>query len=143
MRRLIRTGSLALELSEGLSQLCRVMSDVRNIELTDRAFGQVQLHRNNQFYDFLLKVCELIYDNLLISEKPGTSKFMDFLQDEAKMRVLFEKFVRNFYHTHTHFDVSGEHIQWRWESTNKSSQALLPRMQTDISMTVGHAEAHH
>jgi 5-methylcytosine-specific restriction enzyme subunit McrC len=135
MRRLIRTGGLATKNAEALAQLCRLFSDIQDIELAHRVFGQVQLHRNNQFYDFLLKVCELIYDNLLVSEKPGTSKFIDFLEDEAKMRILFEKFVRNFYHTHTHFDVGGEQIQWLWESTNQASKELLPRMLTDISMT--------
>ena len=96
MRRLIRTQGLAAECSEGLTQLCRLFSDIQDIELTNRVFGQVQLHRNNQFYDFLLKVCELIYRNLLVSEKPGTSKFMDFVRDKRQMAILFENFVRTF-----------------------------------------------
>ncbi len=53
MRRLIRTRGLATECSEGLAQLCRRLSDVQHIELTNRLFGQVQLYRSNQFYDFL------------------------------------------------------------------------------------------
>jgi hypothetical protein len=61
MRRLIRAQDLATESTEGLAQLCRLFSDIEDIELTGRVFGRVQLYRNNQFYDFLLKVCELIY----------------------------------------------------------------------------------
>ena len=49
MRRLIRTQGLAAECSEGLTQLCRQFSDIQDIELSSRLFGQVQLHRNNQF----------------------------------------------------------------------------------------------
>jgi len=135
MRRLIRTQGLAAECSEGLTQLCRLFSDIQDIELTRRTFGRVQLHRNNQFYDFLLKVCELIYHNLLVSEKPGTSKLMDFVQDERQMASLFEEFVRAFYRIHTEFRVKREDIYWRWIATDQVAAGLLPKMQTDISLT--------
>lgn len=136
MRRLIRTGGLAAESSEGLAQLCRLFSDIQDIELTNRVFGQVQLHRNNQFYDFLLKVCELIYRNLLISEKSGTSKFMDFVRDKRQMAILFENFVRNFYRVHTDYRVKREDIYWwRWTPADQVAKGLLPKMQTDVSLT--------
>ena len=135
MRRLIRTQGLAAECSEGLTQLCRLFSDIQDIELSNRVFGQVQLHRNNQFYDFLLKVCELIYRNLLVSEKPGTSKFMDFVQDKRQMAILFENFVRTFYRVHTDFRVKREDIYWRWIAADQVAAGLLPKMQTDISLT--------
>jgi 5-methylcytosine-specific restriction enzyme subunit McrC len=95
----------------------------------------VQLHRNNQFYDFLLKVCELIYRNLLVSETPGTSKFMDFVQDKRQMAILFENFVRTFYRLHTEFRVKREDIYWRWIAGDQIAAGLLPKMQTDISLT--------
>ena len=40
MWRLIRTPGMALELTEGLAKLCRMFSDIRDIELTSRVFGQ-------------------------------------------------------------------------------------------------------
>jgi len=110
MRRLINTQGLASECAEGLTQLYRLFSDIQDIELTSRVFGQVQLHRNNQFYDFLLKVCELIYRNLLVTEKPGASKFIDFMQDKEQMWKLFENFVRTFYRVHTEYRVKREDL---------------------------------
>lgn len=129
MRRLIRTEGLATECAEGLTQLCRLLSDIHDIELTNRVFGQVQLHRNNQFYDFLLKVCGLIYQNLLISEKTGSGKFRDFIQDDRQqMAMLFENFVRNFYRIHTTFDVKREDIYWwRWKPADQVAAGLLPK----------------
>ena len=62
--------------------LVRQLSEVHDIEVSSRLFGQVQLHRNNTFYDFLMKVCELVHRNLLISETPGRSTFSDFTRDE-------------------------------------------------------------
>jgi 5-methylcytosine-specific restriction enzyme subunit McrC len=135
MRRLIRVHQLTAECSEGLSQLCRLFSGIQDIELTNRLFGQVQLYRNSQFYDFLLKVCELIYRNLLISEKSGTSKFVDFVQDKRQMAILFEEFVRTFYRIHTDYQVKREDIRWRWITADRVAAGLLPKMQTDISLT--------
>lgn len=135
MRRLIRTQGLAAVCSEGLGQLCRLLSDIQDIELSSRVFGQVQLHRNNQFYDFLLKVCELIHRNLLISEKSGSSKFMDFVRDKRQMAILFEDFVRNFFRVHTSYQVKREDIYWRWIAADQVAAGLLPKMQTDISLT--------
>jgi 5-methylcytosine-specific restriction enzyme subunit McrC len=134
MRRLIRTQGLASENSEGLAQLCRMFSDIRDIELTNRVFGQVQLYRNNQFYDFLLKVCELIHRNCLVSEKSGSSKFMDFVRDRRQMAILFENFVRTFYRVHSDYAVKREEIYWRWIAGDKVAAGLLPKMQTDISL---------
>jgi 5-methylcytosine-specific restriction enzyme subunit McrC len=135
IRRLIRAEGLAAECSEGLAQLYRLFSDIEDIELNSRLFGQVQLHRNNQFYDFLLKVCELIYRNLLVSEKPGTSKFMDFVRDKRQMAILFENFVRTFYRIHTDYHVKRENIYWRWIAADQVTAGSLPKMQTDISLT--------
>lgn len=114
MTRLIRARGLAPDLAGGLAQLCRLLSDVRDIDLTSRCFGQVQLYRNNQFYDFLLKVCELVFRHLLPTEQPGASQFRDFLRDERQMAVLFENFVRNFYRTETAYRVKREDIYWQW-----------------------------
>jgi 5-methylcytosine-specific restriction enzyme subunit McrC len=135
MRRLIRTQGLAAECSEGLAQLCRRFSDIQDIELSSRLFGHVQLHRNNYFYDFLLKVSELIHRNLLVSEQAGTSKFMDFVRDRRQMAILFENFVRTFYRVHTDFRVKREDINWRWIAADMIADGLLPKMQTDISLT--------
>jgi len=136
MHRLIRTKGLAAESSEGLANLCRLFSEIQDMKLASRVFGQVQLYRNNQFYDFLLKVCELIYRNLLISEKSGASKFMDFVRDERQMAILFENFVRNFYRYHTGYRVKREDIYWRWIAADQVAAGLLPKMQTDISLTL-------
>lgn len=126
---------LAPEVVGGLEQLRRLLSDVRAIDLSARVFGQIQLHRNNQFYDFLLKVCELVYRNLLPAEESGASKFRDFVRDEHQMRALFESFVRNFYRIETAYLVRREDINWRWLAADEMAQGLLPKMQTDISLT--------
>jgi len=109
--------------------------DIDLIELNDKVFSKVRLHRNNYFYDFLLKICMLIVDNILIEEKTGKSKFMDFLQDEIKMRYVFEEFLRNFYKIEqSDFRVTREIINWDILTFDDYSYKYLPEMKTDISL---------
>jgi 5-methylcytosine-specific restriction enzyme subunit McrC len=51
------------------------------------------------------------------------------------MAVLFENFVRNFYRHHSAFSVKREDIYWQWMAVDDAARALLPKMQTDISLT--------
>ena len=133
-RSLMRTDGIAKENAEGLAALCRHLPEVRDVELTSQLFGQVQLHRNNQFYDFLMKLCELIHHNLLPSETRGRSRFRDFTRDRLQMAALFENFVRNFYRQHTEYRVGREDIRWNLIARDPSAAKLLPKMQTDISL---------
>ena len=135
-RRLMRTETISQENAEGLLVLCRNLPEVTDVEVTSQIFGQVQLHRNNQFYDFLMKLCALIQHNLLVSEISGRSRFMDFTRDRRQMAVLFENFVRNFYRKHTNYNVRREDIQWKLVARDPSAGRLLPKMQTDISLEV-------
>ena len=133
-RRLMRADSISKENAEELASLCRQFPEVRDIELTSQIFGQVELHRNNQFYDFLMKLCALIHHNLLVSERRGRSRFRDFTRDRFQMAVLFENFVRNFYRQHTKYRVGREDIRWKLIARDPSDAKLLPKMQTDISL---------
>jgi 5-methylcytosine-specific restriction enzyme subunit McrC len=115
--------------------LYRKLHEIDDIQLTYPAFSRVQLHKNNSFYDFLIKICEIIYDNILIAEDPGKSKFRDFIQDERQMAYLFEEFVRNFYKIEVKdCRVSREDIYWDLIPTDDHSASYLPKMVTDISI---------
>ncbi len=135
VRRLTRTKGVSREHAEALVGLVRQLSEVHDIEIISRLFGQVQLHRNNKFYDFLMKVCELVHRNLLISEAPGRSTFSDFTRDEKQMAALYEGFVRNFYRLHSRYRVKREDIRWNWIPEDEAAAGLLPKMQTDVSLT--------
>ena len=134
--KLIRFQELDHAIRADLIFLYRTLKEVELIRLTKRHFGLVQLHSNNAFYDLLLHICELIHENLFVSEEDGTSKFRDFVRDEKKMAALFEAFVRNFYkHEQNTFIVSRENIAWNARPLNEDSHGFLPIMQTDISLT--------
>ncbi len=125
----------------GLAQHYRRLHEVQEIKLSKRAFSNVRLNRNNYFYDFLLRVCELLFDNLLPTERVGAWRFRSFLQDEKQMRLLFENFVRNFFKREAQevlgtqeFAVKREDIQWNLSAAGENAARLLPKMQTDVSI---------
>ena len=118
-----------------LHHIYRHLPEVQTIRITPSVFRKVQLHRNNSFYEFLLRICELIMVNLLPSEEAGANKFRDFTRDENQMAGLFESFVRNFYRLEqNHFNVSRDIIPWKEVTADERALGLLPKMETDITL---------
>lgn len=129
---LVHIKELNDELKKELIRIYHYFHQIEQINLSANSFSKVTLHRNNYFYLFLLNVCELVYENLLISEETGESRFRDFIRDDKKMAYLFEEFVRNFYKMEQNeFKVSREDIIW---NVSESALKLFPKMQTDISL---------
>ena len=136
LHRLLRTNGLDARLREPLRGTWHRLHEVAEIPLTDRTFRQVQFHRNNRLYRFLLDVCRFLHDYLIPNERTGQFTFRNFLRDKRRMRVLFEKFIRNFYRHHAKGYTSVETESLRWEDTTGFPQdlALLPRMRTDVTL---------
>ncbi|MDD5569510.1 MAG: restriction endonuclease [Candidatus Pacebacteria bacterium] len=135
IQKLSKVDELEKELKEKLNDLCRRLHEIEDIVLSKAVFRRIQLNRNNSFYDFLLKICELIFDNLLPTEQKGHSKFRDFIRDESQMASFFEEFVRNFYKLEQdHYKVYREDILWPITASDETSVSFMPKMQTDISL---------
>lgn len=133
--RLILFNELDSELRITLFDLYKKFYDIDLIKIDSKSFSSIKLHRNNFFYDFLIKICKIINDNLLVEEQVGKYKFKDFLRDEDKMAVVFENFVRNFYRkTYPGYIVRSETITWNLTPEVESDVEFLPQMKTDISI---------
>lgn len=138
VRNLLREPTLDDSLRSGLRNVYLDMRGVRCLRLSNRDFRTVQVHRSSRFYRFLLNVCELIHQNLLIDERSGDHRFRDFLRDERKMARLFEDFVFRFYQVEApDWKVTSDRVQWTAESLDGSDMSYLPSMKTDISLRRG------
>lgn len=132
---LMHFDNLSEDNRQQLRGIYRRLAGVDCIEVSKKSFRLVQLHSNNYFYDFLLCICELIYDNLSPSEEKGRYKFRDFTREKG-MSALFEEFVRNFYKRELKgVKVGRERINWDETSGDEESRKVLPVMETDISLT--------
>ena len=99
-------------------------------------FERVRLHRNNAYYDLLLKVAALAYDSLLPDPLSGGYAFQDILRDERKMAAVFQDFVKNFYDLEQEA-LKVEPLSLAWQATPLSvtGAAKLPRMIVDVHLS--------
>ena len=127
--------SLDPELSKSLSEALRWFSGVQRVPLAPSVFRKLQLHRNNAVYAFLMDICRLVMEQLLVSERGGKSLFRDFLRDDQEMRRLFEQFVRNFYDLELQdARVIAKKLHWAGKAADLASAEVLPGMITDVTI---------
>lgn len=129
---LLKVKSLTEGNRKQLKKVVSYFSTIDTIYLEERVFKDIRYNPSNKAYGFIINLCKLIKDNLLMDENGDGAKFYNFLEDERKMAYLFENFVRNFYKKELKSSkVYRENILWnlKGECTN-----YLPLMQTDISI---------
>lgn len=90
-----------------------------------------QYSRNNQSYQLIIAVCYLVIKGLLQTQSDGTTKMMDFL-DEQRMSRLYEKFILEYFRKHfPQLSASASQIAWQLDSEN---DGMLPVMKSDIML---------
>jgi 5-methylcytosine-specific restriction enzyme subunit McrC len=115
IRKLSQARGVDRTLRNDLRALDRCLEGISVIQLNSRVFRRVQLHRNNAFYTFLMRICELLHSVSMPNRgEDGTYLFQEVLDDESYMSLVFEKFVRRFYGLEqTSFStVASEHLNW-------------------------------
>ena len=138
MNRIIKT-TMVLLLSADISgarkkELRRLLMFFGDIELLDVHTISWDLHynRNNQTYQMLISVCYLVVKGLLQTNSDGTTRLMDFL-DEQRMCRLYEKFILAYYRKEFP-GISAGAYQIPWV-VDDGVKAMLPVMQSDIMLT--------
>lgn len=121
------------ELKARIRRLYRKLDAVTDVRISRRDFGRVQLHRNNRAYDFALRLCRMIHENLMIEEGTGRAVFRDFRRDPQQMGALFESFVYHFFDLEQRrYRVSRPHIAWHDARGTEVDLQRLPVMRTDV-----------
>lgn len=95
---------------------------------------KLQFNKNNQTYQMLISICYLILKGLLQTTSDGSTKLMDFL-DEQRMCRLYEKFILEYYKKE-HHEVKASASQIPWD-TDDGYREMLPVMQSDIMLKQG------
>lgn len=93
---------------------------------------KIQYNRNNQSYRMIVSVCYLVIQGLLQTETDGSTKLMDFLDDQ-RMHHLYEKFILEYYRKeYPQIMVAASQINWKLDD---DFDEMLPIMQTDIMLS--------
>ena len=135
--RLLLNANIEQRLRNRVHETDRRLSGIEPITLNASLFHRVQLHRNNSFYAFLMRICELVHLSMLPDQTgQGRSSFRDILSDETLMATVFEEFVRNFYSLkQSRFTVSRSYPQWQATAVNGYDLNFLPKMTTDVTLS--------
>ena len=114
-----------------LRRLLVYFDDVDEIDLATVDW-HMRFDRNNQTYRMLMNVCWLVVKGLLQTQADGTSRLMDFL-DEQRMSRLYEKFILEYYRReHPELDAGAPYIGWVLDD---GFDDMLPAMHSDITLT--------
>lgn len=113
---------------------------VRNIMLYFAGVDEVNVNqinwsikydRNNQTYQMLISVCNLIVKGLIQKENDGKVKLVNFI-DERSMHRIYESFILEYYKKEfPTVKVSASQIEW---DLDDGFDHMLPRMQSDITL---------
>lgn len=140
MNRIIRTtmdtlvrSSISKDRKKQLRKLLIYFSEVEPLS-RESINWKLQFNKNNQTYQMLISICYLILKGLLQTTSDGSTKLMDFL-DEQRMCRLYEKFILEYYRKeHPEIKASASQIPW---DTDDGYREMLPVMQSDIMLKQG------
>jgi 5-methylcytosine-specific restriction enzyme subunit McrC len=141
LRLLLRVSGLDSTNRQTLRRLHSKLDAVADVPLRRSDFRAIQSHRLMRDYEFVLHLCQLIVDSVILDSSDGTARFSDFREDEQRMWKLFEDFVFNFYSIkRPHWLPRKRQIDWFEKCGSVEDLALLPVMQTDVFLSLGHRQ---
>ena len=120
------------------SQIRKILIYFREVDTLDvkTINWKIRYDRNNQDYQMLIGICYLALNGLLQTEEDGVLKLMSFSEDS--MNRLYERFIFNYYKIeHPQITVKAPYLKWPLDSEDYDEDKLLPRMETDIELSLG------
>lgn len=138
LNRIIKTTAVILIRSDisknRKKQLKEMISFFPEVELLDkkRINWKVNYSRNNATYQLLVEVCKMVIKELLHTEKDGSTKLTDYIDEQNEHR-LYEKFILEYFRKE-HGDIKANPIKIAWAIPEEQPKTHLPIMQTDITL---------
>ena len=134
---LLRHGEVADERRSDLRKTMLFFSSVDEIEPASIRWDALRFQRNNVSYRFLLSVCQLVLEGMLITTERGEYKLARFVDDQH-MERLYEKFILEYFAAECGCAAaSSPQVKW---ALDDGMGTLLPIMQTDVVLRRGNRE---
>ncbi|MCD8375040.1 MAG: 5-methylcytosine-specific restriction endonuclease system specificity protein McrC [Oscillospiraceae bacterium] len=107
-------------------------SDIDLMDPHSIQWDRICFHRNNQTYQMLISLCQLILQGMLLTTERGENRLASFV-DEQRMCRLYEKFILEYYSREfPRLHVSASQISW---ALDDGAGTMLPVMQSDITLS--------
>ena len=131
---LLRHGDVSDERKAELRRTMLLFHGVNEIDLSAIRWDAMRFERGNASYRFLMSVCQLVCEGMLLTTDEGERKLARFLDDQ-RMSSLFENFVFEYYKAECRFaEVARLEIKW---AVDNGYREMLPDMVTDIVLSQG------
>lgn len=127
---LIKSNKIGSETKDVLKKLLNYFSKVDLIEIKSIKWDQIKFNRNNMSYKYVVDLCKLILNGLIVSDKSGNNKFKEFL-DDTRISAIYESFIKAYYRKHyPELNACSKKLYL----TNKPLTSFIPMMKTDITL---------
>lgn len=138
---LVKYEQLDKVIRQQLVNISRYFEGIDIISLEKSLFSRIRFHRNNRFYKLIMDICELLYDELIVTSQKGETVFKDFIRD-TRMAALYEKFILNFYKKElSNVIVYSPVFEWDKDADFAHvGENFLPVMRTDIVLQTRHRQ---
>ena len=124
------TQDLKIETKKALKMILLYLKDIQVLNLSDINW-KIDFNRTNKHYEVLISICYMIAKGMILSNKKGHYKVMEYIDDQLMCR-LYERFILEFYRKECDFiNTSRAKINWQISPFDD----FIPEMQTDITLT--------
>lgn len=124
--------SIALNTKKQLKYIYASFEGIDLIEIENDIFNKLFFSKSEEYYAFPVKICQLVYNSVIISEKEGDISFYEYL--EENMHNIFELFIyKVLKKEQKQYTVKhGTYLYWEFASGNTN---LVPIMKLDIELS--------
>lgn len=131
---LLRLGEVTEIHRAELRKAMLFFSDVDEVDPGAIRWDAIRFQRSNVSYRFLLSMCQLVLDGMLITTDEGERRLAKFVDDQ-RMSRLYEKFILEYYVAECDCaHASSPQIKW---ALDDGFGTMLPVMQSDIVLSRG------
>lgn len=133
---LLRHSDVSTERKAKLRKLMIYFETVDEISPALIRWNMLRYDRNTRTYQMLHSLCYFLLQSRLLTTETGHVKMESF--SDAHMNLLFQRFVMEFYKKKfPEYRPRAKQIKWNMCENENTSAAMLPIMQTDITLTLG------
>lgn len=126
---LIKSNKIGIQSKDKLKKIFNYFVNVDFIKINSINWNGVRFNRNNLSYKFVLDLCKLILNGLIVSDEKGNNNFKEFL-DDKKVSFIYENFIKAYYRKHyPELNAISKKLY-----LTKENSPLIPIMKTDITL---------
>ena len=135
---LLNSNKLTKRYSDDLKRVYSLLNEIDTLDSVNLIIWDAIIYnRNNKNYKFIINLCYMIINGLLVNNSDGSIELMDFINEKI-LSALFESFVRKYYQVEYKGKLcaGGESIEWQIDRDYEKNKMieLLPKMHTDITL---------